>query len=89
MAAMRANTLMWEARAAQGRGPDLLDWVVREALPQVRATPELERAEAFIAADDRVVMIAVGTALPVRMPEPPEELLRRPPHAWPFERVAG
>ena len=86
---MKANTLMWEAKAPEGRGPELLDWVVEVAMPQVRAAEGQERAEVFIASDDRVVVIAVGDALPRRLPDPPEHLSDRAPHAWPFERVAG
>jgi hypothetical protein len=86
---MKANTLMWEAKAPEGRGPELLDWVTEVAMPQVRAAEGLERAEVFIASDDRVVVIAVGAGLPRRLPDPPEHLSDRAPHAWPFERVTG
>jgi hypothetical protein len=81
------DTLMWEAKAPEGKGAELLDWVIRTALPAVRATPALERAEVFAADDDRVVVIAVGGELPRRFPDPPGRLSERPPHAWPFRRV--
>lgn len=86
---MGENTLMWEAKAPEGRGAELLDWVLETALPAVRATAGLERAEVFTAGDDRVVLIAVGGELPRRLPEPPEHLSARAPHAWPFQRVAA
>jgi hypothetical protein len=78
------DTLMWEAKAAEGRGAELLRWVLDEGVHAV-ADPEV-RAEVFISGD-RVVVIAVGPRPPRRLPDPPEELIDRPPHAWPFTRV--
>ncbi|GAA2294924.1 hypothetical protein GCM10009853_058700 [Glycomyces scopariae] len=78
------DTLMWEAKAAEGRGAALLRWVLDEGVHAV-ADPSV-RTEVFIAGD-RVVVIAVGDEPPRRLPDPPEELVERAPHAWPFTRV--
>ncbi|THV32266.1 hypothetical protein E9998_00370 [Glycomyces paridis] len=75
---------MWEAKAAEGRGAELLRWVLDEGVRAV-ADPAV-RTEVFIAGD-RVVVIAVGEAPARRLPDPPEELVERAPHAWPFTRV--
>ncbi|HEX3790304.1 MAG TPA: hypothetical protein VHW44_20730 [Pseudonocardiaceae bacterium] len=84
---MAANTLMWEAKAPDGHGPELLDWVVNTAVPTLRADDGVDRVDVFVAADDRVVVIAVGDAPPRRLPDPPDQLSERPPHAWPFRQV--
>ena len=69
------RTLMWEAKAAEGRAEELLAWVLDRAAPG---------ADVYRSADARVVVIdATDTALP----EPPPELLARPPHAWHFTPV--
>ncbi|MEV3937643.1 hypothetical protein AB0K52_16890 [Glycomyces sp. NPDC049804] len=78
------DTLMWEAKAAAGRGAELLRWVLDEGVHAV-ADPEV-RLEVFIAGE-RVVVIAVGPNPPRRLPDPPGELIERAPHAWPFTRV--
>lgn len=78
------DTLMWEAKAAEGRGAELLRWVLDEG---VHAIADLQvRTEVFIAGE-RVVVIATGDNPPRRLPDPPEALVERPPHAWPFTRV--
>ncbi|MGA4840142.1 hypothetical protein [Streptomyces sp. G45] len=78
--------LMWEARAAEGRGPELLDWARAQAL-----AGEPLRRETFRAPQDRVLVItwwdaAPDAALP-ELPEPPGELVTRPPHRWRFESL--
>jgi hypothetical protein len=70
------RTLMWEAKAAPGRGAELLAWAVEHADPA---------AEVYRGGDDRVVVID-GTGR--GMPEAPAELLARSPHVWPFERIS-
>jgi hypothetical protein len=75
---------MWEAKAAEGRGAALLRWVLDEGVAAI-ADPAV-RTEVFIAGE-RVVVIAVGEDPPRRLPDPPEDLIERPPHAWPFTRV--
>ena len=69
------SILMWEAKAAPGRTDELVAHALATADPG---------AAVYRSADDRVVVIDVtGRGLP----EPPAELLSRPPHAWAFERV--
>ncbi|MEU3841588.1 hypothetical protein AB0E88_16345 [Streptomyces sp. NPDC028635] len=78
--------LMWEARAAEGRGAELLDWVRSRA---VDGTPL--RRETFRAPQDRVLVITWWDApydadLP-ELPEPDAGLVTRPVHRWRFESV--
>jgi hypothetical protein len=78
------DTLMWEAKAAEGRGAELLRWVLDQS---VGAAPDPRvRTEVFVSGD-RVVVIMVGEDAPRRLPDPPEALIERAPHAWPFTRV--
>ncbi|MEU8485357.1 hypothetical protein [Streptomyces sp. NPDC048641] len=79
--------LMWEARAADGRGEELLAW----ARGQVLAAAPLRR-EFFRAPQDRVLVItwwdaAYDAELP-ELPEPEGELVTRAVHRWRFEAVA-
>ncbi|MFF8725494.1 hypothetical protein ACF073_03245 [Streptomyces sp. NPDC015171] len=78
--------LMWEARAADGRGGDLLDWAARQ---QLAGTPL--RRETFRAPQDRVLVVTWWDApydadLP-ELPEPDPELVTRAVHRWRFEQV--
>jgi hypothetical protein len=69
---------MWEAKAAPGRGAELLAWALEHAEPAA----DVYRG---VAEPDRVVVIdPTGRALP----DAPAELLARPPYVWPFERVS-
>ncbi len=71
---------MWEVRAVPGRREELLRWV------EAAVTRE---ADIYLGGEDRIVVIARGAE---RLPDPPEELLARPVHQWPFRhyrRVAG
>jgi len=78
--------LMWEARAVQGRGEDLLAW----ARAQELEVPPLRR-ETFRAPQDRVLVItwwdAEYDAVLPELPEPDEELVSRTVHRWRFETV--
>ncbi|MFC0846685.1 hypothetical protein ACFH04_23620 [Streptomyces noboritoensis] len=79
--------LMWEARAVQGRGGDLLAWARAQPLPY----PPVRR-EVFAAPQDRVLVItwwdaAYDAELP-ELPEPDGELVTRPVHRWRFESLA-
>ncbi|RFC72796.1 hypothetical protein [Streptomyces sp. AcE210] len=79
--------LMWEARAAEGRGEELLAW----ARAQVLAAEPLRR-EFFRAPQDRVLVItwwdaAYDAELP-ELPDPEGELVTRTVHRWRFEAVA-
>lgn len=76
--------LMWEARAAEGRGPDLLAWTRAQSL-----TPAPLRRETLTAPQDRVLVITWWDAgytddLP-ELPEPDHLLVHRPVHRWRFE----
>ncbi|MFF8969679.1 hypothetical protein [Streptomyces sp. NPDC014995] len=78
--------LMWEARAAAGRGEDLLGWARGQRLPR-----EPLRREVFRAPQDRVLVITWWDAeydaeLP-ELPEPAGELVGRAVHRWRFEVV--
>ncbi|WNO72862.1 hypothetical protein [Streptomyces sp. AM8-1-1] len=84
---MTAVALMWEARAVEGRGPELLAWARAQELPR-----EPVRVEFFRAPDDRVLVITWWEApgldadLP-ELPEPDGGLVTRPVHRWRFEAV--
>ncbi|WP_328873288.1 hypothetical protein OHT76_26200 [Streptomyces sp. NBC_00287] len=80
--------LMWEARAAEGRGEELLAWVREQRLPERPL-----RRETFRAPQDRVLVITwwdgdYDAVLP-ELPEPDGELVTRAVHRWRFESVAG
>ncbi|MFF4366604.1 hypothetical protein [Streptomyces sp. NPDC001594] len=80
---------MWEARAVEGRGNELLEW----ARAQVLAREPLRR-EVLRASQDRVLVIAwweapegrAAAELP-ELPEPAADLITRPVHRWRFESV--
>ncbi|HET9382183.1 MAG TPA: hypothetical protein VFP69_15305 [Streptomyces sp.] len=80
--------LMWEARAADGRGADLLAWARARELP---ARPL--RRETFRAPQDRVLVItwweAAHDATVPELPDPPEELVTRTVHRWRFESLGA
>lgn len=78
---------MWEAKAEPGSVDPLVEWVYATALPSLRSAPGLVRAEVFRSADSRVVVISLWTGDPAGLPDPPADLLARPPHAWEFEQV--
>ena len=86
------TTLMWEARAAEGRGAELLAWARRHGPTTGRRAPRgLLRREVFTAPGDRVLVLTwwqapEEEALP-ELPEPPPALLRREVHRWRFTRV--
>ncbi|MFF5369146.1 hypothetical protein [Streptomyces sp. NPDC013187] len=80
--------LMWEARASEGRGEDLLAWARAQKLPR-----EPLRRETFRAPQDRVLVLTWWDApfdaeLP-ELPEPDGELISRAVHRWRFESVAA
>ncbi|KOV65433.1 hypothetical protein ADL00_19625 [Streptomyces sp. AS58] len=77
---------MWEARAAAGRGEELLSWARAQELP---ARPA--RRETFRAPQDRVLVITWWDApydadLP-ELPEPADGLVTRAVHRWRFESL--
>ncbi|GKQ34323.1 hypothetical protein [Streptomyces sp. A012304] len=78
--------LMWEARAAEGRGGELLAWVRGQRLAR-----EPLRREVLRAPQDRVLVITWWDAeydaeLP-ELPEPEGALVTRAVHRWRFESV--
>ncbi|MEU0128565.1 MULTISPECIES: hypothetical protein [unclassified Streptomyces] len=78
--------LMWEARAAQGRGAELLEWAAARAGELAPARSELLRAP-----QDRVLVLTWWDAgyddeLP-ELPEPDAGLITRPVHRWRFESL--
>ncbi|KOU40149.1 hypothetical protein [Streptomyces sp. WM6378] len=78
--------LMWEARAVEGRGAELLAWVRERG---VAGSPL--RREVLCAPGDRVLVITWWDApyeaeLP-ELPDPDGELVARPVHRWRFEAV--
>ncbi|MDQ1068231.1 hypothetical protein [Streptomyces canus] len=81
-------TLMWEARAAEGRGEELLAWVRRQELP-LRPL----RRETFRAPQDRVLVVtwwdAVHDAQLPELPQPDGGLVARPVHRWRFESLGA
>jgi hypothetical protein len=85
------EAVMWEARAADGRGADLLAWAREHALPLLAS--QAHRVELFSAPGERVLLISwwPDGAARLEPPEPPAGLLGRPVHRWAFrsEQVAG
>jgi hypothetical protein len=80
--------LMWEARAVDGRGEELLAWARAQELPERPL-----RRETFRAPQDRVLVITWWDApydaeLP-ELTEPDGELVTRTVHRWRFESVGG
>ena len=83
---MTTVALMWEARAVEGRGDDLLAWARAQKL-----SAEPLRREFLSAPQDRVLVITwwdadYDTELP-ELPEPKGELVMRAVHRWRFESV--
>ncbi|MBP0935814.1 hypothetical protein J0X20_19765 [Streptomyces sp. KCTC 0041BP] len=85
---MSTVALMWEARAADGRGNELLEWARSQVLAE-----EPVRREVFRAPQDRVLVITwwetaegVAAELP-ELPEPAADLIARAVHRWRFESV--
>ena len=83
----RITAAMWEAKANPGSGDALVDWVRKTALPTLDDAPGLQRVEIFRNAENRVVVISMWTGEPSGLPDPPPELVARPPHIWDFEQV--
>ena len=78
--------LMWEAKAPEGRGDELLSWARAQ---ETDGSPD--RRETFRAPGGRVLVITwwhadLSAQLP-ELPDPPPELTTRPVHRWRFEQV--
>ncbi|WP_030154742.1 hypothetical protein [Streptomyces sp. NRRL S-244] len=85
---MSTVALMWEARAAAGRGNELLEWARSQVLEREPVRRELLRAP-----QDRVLVVTwweadegVAAELP-ELPEPAADLITRAVHRWRFESV--
>ncbi|MEU8432137.1 hypothetical protein AB0F18_04380 [Streptomyces sp. NPDC029216] len=86
---MSTVALMWEARAVEGRGNELLEWARAQVLAR-----EPVRREVLRAAQDRVLVITwwevpqggPSAELP-ELPEPSADLITRAVHRWRFESV--
>ncbi|NGO69445.1 hypothetical protein [Streptomyces boncukensis] len=78
--------LMWEAKAAPGRGPELLEWARARHLG-----PAPARRDTLTAEGGRVLVITwwdAGTGADApEIPDPPDELLARPVHRWRFHEA--
>ncbi|MGW0394174.1 hypothetical protein ACWDYJ_25470 [Streptomyces sp. NPDC003042] len=85
---MSTVALMWEARAVDGRGNELLEWARSQVLAR-----EPVRREVLRGAQDRVLVItwwetAEGLAAELpELPEPAADLIARAVHRWRFESV--
>ncbi|MER6639455.1 hypothetical protein ACFCXC_11695 [Streptomyces microflavus] len=81
--------LMWEARAVEGRGAELLEWARARSAELSR---EPARRELLRAPQDRVLVMtwweeaSYADDLP-ELPEPDAVLITRPVHRWRFEAV--
>jgi hypothetical protein len=69
------STLMWETKAAHGRADELIAWALQHAPSD---------AQIYRSTDGRVVVI---DPTDTDLPDPPPDLLARPPHAWRFTPV--
>jgi hypothetical protein len=78
--------LMWEARAAAGRGAELLAWARAQELARAPV-----RRETFRAPQDRVLVLTWWDASPdaelPELPEPDAALVTRAVHRWRFESL--
>ncbi len=90
--AVTGVTWMWEARAAPGRGGELLAW----ALAAARDRGGAGHAEVYRGRGQGAELVVVvlhlepgaGQAPPGSvLPPPPPGLLARPPQTWDFDRV--
>jgi hypothetical protein len=71
---------MWEAK---GDADGLIAWWRDEAAASL---PEGADVELF-RSTDRVVALVRHADAGLRLPEPPADLVARPPHVWPFETM--
>ena len=79
------RVLMWEVRARDAVAAEALTAWWRAGVDPV--LPDGAVAELYRSRDDRVVALVRGTDEDFAIPDPPDGLVARPPHAWPFETV--
>ena len=75
---------MWEAK---GDADAIVRWLRADVLPTL---PDDVEAELFRSTDRVVALLRQGVdgaAERLRLPDPPSDIVERPPHAWPFETV--
>jgi hypothetical protein len=89
----RAQTLMWEVRCLSGQGDAVVQWVRDEVVPGLWDDEDVVGYNAYSTPGgdedgERVVVIVdyLGAAK-APLPELPEGLAARPPHAWVFSRL--
>lgn len=80
-------TVMWEVKAEPDTVDRLLDWVRQVAVPETARHPSWVDAEVYRSPDHRIVVIAHFNGTTHELPNPPDDLVARPPHAWNFTRV--
>ena len=81
------NALMWEVRAVEGQQEQLLTWIGNNVVPLLSHQAGCRNVDVYRSDGQRVVVIAHFDGAPAELPEPPEALVARPVHQWPFERV--
>ena len=79
---------MWEARGLPESIVELVAWARDVAMPAVASAEGYVRGDVY-ASSDRVVVISHWDGGARDLPEPPSELVARPPHSWDFELVDG
>ena len=84
---MSGNALMWEVRAADGKVGEVLAWIEGNVVPFLSHQQDCRAVDVYRSDQDRAVVIAHFGGSPVDLPEPPDELVARPVHQWPFEHV--
>ena len=83
----RFRTTMWETVAEADTLAQLLCWVAEVAEPDLIAADPGCSVQIYQSEDNRVVVIASGTAEAPTLPDPPSALCRRLPHQWQFESI--
>ncbi|TWJ13045.1 hypothetical protein LX16_3813 [Stackebrandtia albiflava] len=78
---------MWEVRAEPAGFDALVEWVRHTGVPAVAARPGFRGSEVYRSEDHRLVVISHWDTESADLPEPPEGLAARPPHAWDFTRI--
>jgi hypothetical protein len=82
-------TVMWEARAADGRGDELVAFVAATAHPDalIYRTPVVTAGAGASSAPGGEVRVVVIDASGQGIADVPADLIARPAQAWPFQPV--